>query len=403
MNYTRQEVLQFVEEEDVKYVYLMFCDIYGNIKSKSISFRELERAFDHGIAIDAWCISGFSVSDTKSDIFLRPEPETLAVLPWRTDDDKAVRMFCSITWPDGRPFEVDTRYILKQAVDEAVARGLGFTFSTEQEFYLFEQNEAGVPSKRPYDTGGYMDMLPLDRSDGIRRDICFNLEKMGIYVESSHHEEGPGQNEIVCRYSNPLEAADNAMSFKLTASVVAQLNGLCADFSPRPLENEPGNGMHVNFAAWNGDGEDLTFRAAAGVMSKIPEMMVFMNPTDESYKRLGKNKAPGYLTWAKENRSHLIRIPAAEGEYIRAELRNPDSCANPYLVISLMIYASIYGIENGIELPDEADLNMIKADREELKKYTELPGRLNEARYSAAASDFIKERIPVPVIAAYVG
>ena len=383
MNYTRQEVEQFVEEEDVKFIRLTFCDVYGNLKNKSIMPGELTRAFEYGISIDAWTVAGFDVSDIRSDLLLHPDPSTLAILPWRPDHGRVVRMYSSITWPDGRPFEADTRYILKKAVDEAEAKGLHFTFGSEQEFYLLEKDENGEPTKKPYDRGSYMDVAPEDRCENIRREICMTLEKMGIYPESSHHEEGPGQNEIDFRFAAPLIAADNAMSFKSVVKTIANLNGVFADFSPKPLEDEPGNGMHINFAVTDVSGNERLNEAIAGILNKIPELTVFFDPVEDSYKRLGNNKAPGYITWAYENRSQLIRIPAAKGEYRRAELRSPDSSANPYLVFALIIKAALYGIENNLELQPATEVNMFKIEREELKKYQEtissLKVRLKEA------------------------
>ena len=196
MNYTRQEVEQFVVEEDVKFIHLTFCDVYGNLKNRTIMPGELAKAFDFGISADAWTIAGFDVSDTRSDLLLRPDPSTLAVLPRREDQDRAIRMFADIIWPDGRPFEADTRYILKKAVEEAESRGVFFSFSTEQEFYLLEKDQNGEPSAKPADRGSYMDIFPDDRCEDIRAEICGCLEKMGIFPESAHHEEGPGQNEI---------------------------------------------------------------------------------------------------------------------------------------------------------------------------------------------------------------
>ncbi len=402
MNYTRQEVEQFVEEEDVKFIRLTFCDIYGNVKNKSIMSSQLKRAFDYGIPMDAWAVAGFDISDARSDLLLHPDPATLSILPWRPDHGRVVRMYCDITWTDGRVFEADTRYVLKKAVEEAEAKGFYFTFAAEQEFYLFEKDENGEPTKKPYDNGSYMDVAPVDRCENIRREICMTLEKMGISPESSHHEEGPGQNEIDYRYASPLQAADNVMSFEAVVRTIAGLNGVHADFSPKPLENEAGSGMHINFAVEDLEGNDRLDSAVAGILSKISEMTVFLNPEESSYKRLGSGKAPGYVSWAHENRSQLIRIPDAAGGYRRAELRSPDSCANPYIAFALIIKACLLGLENGMELPDENEMNLFKMEREELKKLQELPGRLNEARYNAASSEFIKESLPLSVVAAYV-
>lgn len=402
MNYTRQEVEQFVVEEDVKFIHLTFCDVYGNLKNRTIMPGELAKAFDFGISADAWTIAGFDVSDTRSDLLLRPDPSTLAVLPRREDQDRAIRMFADIIWPDGRPFEADTRYILKKAVEEAESRGVFFSFSTEQEFYLLEKDQNGEPSAKPADRGSYMDIFPDDRCEDIRAEICGCLEKMGIFPESAHHEEGPGQNEIDIRFGFPLSAADNAMSYRAVVRSISDSHGLAAVFSPKPLDNEPGNGMHINYAVTDSQGIDLIEPATAGILNKIPEITVFLNPVEESYRRIGGNKAPCFITWACNNRSQLIRIPESREEYRRGELRSPDPSSNPYLALALVIRAALYGIGNNLELQPETELNMFREDRETLKNYHQLPGTLNEARYNAASSEFIKESLPVSVIAAYV-
>ena len=245
MKYSKEEVMQYVAEEDVKFIRLAFCDVFGKQKNISIMPDELPRAFEDGIAFDASAIAGFG-DETHSDLFLHPEPETLTWLPWRPEHGKVVRMFCSIHYPDGRPFECDTRSLLKKAVSDAAAAGLMFYFGAEQEFYLFNLDEMNMPTKTPYDNAGYMDIAPEDKGENVRREICLTLEQMGIRPESSHHEEGPGQNEIDFRYTEALAAADNVMTFQTVVKTVARRNGLYADFSPKPLENGPGNGFHIN-------------------------------------------------------------------------------------------------------------------------------------------------------------
>ena len=402
MNYTRQDVEQFVVEENVRFIHLTFCDVYGNLKNKTIMPGELARAFDFGISADAWTIAGFDVSDTRSDLLLRPDPSTLALLPMKEGQDRAIRMFADISWPDGRPFEADTRYILKKTVEEAERKGVFFTFGTEQEFYLLEKDENGEPSAKPFDRGSYMDIFPNDRCEDIRAEICISLEKMGIFPENAHHEEGPGQNEIDIRFGYPVNTADNAMLYRAVVRSISDSHGLVADFSPKPLDNEPGNGMHINYAVTDAQGTDLIEAATAGILNKIPEITVFLNPVEESYRRIGSNKAPCYIAWACDNRSQLIRIPESPVEYRRGELRSPDPCSNPYLALALVIRAALYGIGNDLELQPETELNMFREDKETLKEYHKLPGTLNEARYNAASSEFIKECLPVSVIAAYV-
>ena len=400
MKYTEQEVKQFVEEEDVKFIRLAFCDVFGKQKNISIMPGELDRAFEYGIAIDAWSIAGFD-SEIRSDLFLHPDPSTLAILPWRPEHGRVVRMFCSITWPDGKPFECDTRKILTDAVKAAEKEGCSFSFGSELEFYLFKLDDNGDPTKEPYDNAGYMDIAPDDKGENIRREICITLEQMGIYPESSHHEEGPGQNEIDFRYSDPLTAADNAVTFRSVVKTIANRNGIYADFSPKPIENRPGNGMHINFSVKDSSGNSLTEAAIAGVIKNISDMTLFMNPCENSYERLGKNKAPRYISWSAENRSQLIRIPAAFGEFRRAELRSPDPTANPYIVYALMIYAGLDGIKSGLSLPPAADVNLYKAPAETLDKFKKLPASLNEAKEAAESSGFIAKYLPVSVASSY--
>ncbi|MGN0791454.1 MAG: glutamine synthetase family protein [Christensenellales bacterium] len=400
MKYTPEEVTQFVQEEEIKFIRLAFCDVYGKQHNVAIMPSELKRAFEFGIAIDASAICGFG-GEVRSDLLLHPDASTLIQLPWRPEQGKVVRMFCDISYPDGTVFEGDTRSILKKAISAAESKGYSFAFGAEMEFYLFKINEQGEPTKVPYDRAGYMDIVPEDKGENIRREICMMLEQMGIQPESSHHESGPGQNEIDFRYSDPLTAADNAVTFHGVVKTVAAQNGLCADFSPKPLPDCDGNGMHINISAKGRGKADLMPYVIAGILEKIGDMTVFLNPCEESYRRLGHDKAPSYITWSAENRSQLIRIPAAVGEYRRAELRSADPMANPYLAYALLIYAGLYGIEKKLSLPPSADFNLYTAPAEVLADYRKIPGSLYEAAAAANASEFIRERLPQSVISAY--
>ena len=344
MKYSREEVLQYVAEEDVKFIRLAFCDVYGRQKNISVMADELPRAFDYGIAVDASAIAGFG-GEVHSDLFLHPDPSTIFVLPWGPEHGRVVRMFCSVTYPDGTAFAGDARTVLENTVEEARRQGISFAFGSEMEFYLFKKDENGEPTKIPYDNAGYMDIAPYDKGENVRREICLTLEQMGIRPESSHHEEGPGQNEIDFRYSDPLTAADNAVTFRAVVDNVVARSGLSADFSPKPLLTEAGNGMHINFSAKSDSGEDVMPQVIAGILKYIPDMTAFLNTTAESYLRFGSNKAPKYISWSSENRSQLIRIPAASGEYRRAELRSPDPLCNPYVAFTLLIKAGLRGIK----------------------------------------------------------
>ena len=400
MDYSAQEVLQYVAEDDVKFIRLAFCDVFGRQKNVAVMPSELERAFDCGIAFDASAIAGFG-GEVRSDLFLRPDPSTLSGLPWRPENGKVVRFFCDIYRPDGSVFDADTRGILKRAVKDASDKGLCFNFGPEMEFYLFKSDESGLPSYIPYDNAGYMDIAPGDKGENIRREICLTLEKMGIYPESSHHEEGPGQNEIDFRHSDALSAADNAVTFRSIVETIAGRNGLRADFTPKPLSDKPGSGMHINISVKHSDGGDYLPNIMAGILEHAPDMTAFLNPCQESYARLGSNKAPKYISWSHENRSQLIRFPAAVGAYRRAELRSADAMSNPYIAFALMIYAGICGIERNMQLPSPADINLFAEPPEVLSGFKRLPEDLAQARAKAAESDFIKEHLPDSVLKAY--
>lgn len=403
MKYTKQEVMQFVGEEDVKFIRLAFCDVFGKQKNISIMPEELERAFEYGIAIDASAVKGFG-SEAHSDLFLHPDPETLSALPWRPEHGRVVRMYCTVKSPDGNIFENDTRNILKKAVDDAEKAGYEFRFGAEMEFYLFKLDNYGDNVKSPYDNAGYMDIAPYDKSENIRREICISLKEMGIYPESSHHEEGPGQNEIDFRYSDPLSAADNALTFRKIVQDIALHNGLWASFSPKPLEDKPGNGFHINMSVKSKNGEEnISSAMIAGILEHISDMTVVLNPKEESYKRLGSHKAPKYISWSSQNRSQLIRIPAAHGEYKRMELRSPDPRANPYLAFALLIYASLDGIQRKLQLPLPADVNLYTASEAELSKYKKLPESRKEAAEIAANSEFMRKYLTDSMIETYCG
>lgn len=399
MNYTVQEVKQFVEEEDVKFIRLAFCDVFGRPKNLSIMPTELDRAFDEGVAIDAWSVAGFE-GFKDSDIILHPAPRTLAILPWRPEHGRVVRMYCDITWPDGRPFECDTRGILSKAVEAAAAKGYSFYFGTEQEFYLFKNNFEGEPTNVPYDNAGYMDIAPEDKGENVRREICMTLEQMGISPESSHHEKGPGQNEIDFRYCHALKAADDAMTFRGVVRTIAARNGANADFGPKPIEDKPGNGMYIHFSVQKGNEEVELSPVIAGIMQNIRPMSLFMNPVKESYDRLGSFGAPKYISWGSGNRSALIRIPNARSEHRRGELRSPDSASNPYLVLALMIYAGLEGLEKGLAPIAPTDVNLFKETVP--SDILTLPSSIDEAVKAAEEDRFLRSYISEQIIKEYI-
>ena len=402
MQYSVEEIKQYAAEEDVKFIRMAFCDAAGRQKNIAIMPEELDRAFQYGIAIDGSAIPGFG-GEVHSDLLLRPDPSTLCVLPWRPEHGRVVRMFCAVTQPDGTVIGADARSLLKKTVEDAKKAGLTFAFGTEMEFYLFRLDEDGEPTKIPYDRAGYMDIAPADKGENVRREACLTLERMGIRPESSHHEEGPGQNEIDFRYADPVTAADNAVTFRAAVDTVAARNGLYADFGPKPLADKAGNGMHINISAKGSGTEDLLPAVIAGVLAKSAEITLFLNPSEESYRRLGRDKAPRYITWSEENRSQLIRIPAAVGEQRRAELRSADSTANPYLAYALLIYAGLYGIAHKLTLPPASDFNLYTASAETLRTLRALPDSLSEAIALAEADPFVRAHLPHSVLCAFGG
>ncbi len=387
--YSYDEVLTYCREEDVKFIRLAFCDFLGRQKNVAIMPDELARAFEHGISIDASAIAGFG-DEAKSDLLLFPDPSTLSVLPWRPSHGRVVRMFCDIRHPDGAPFRRDSRLLLKKAVAAAKEEGISCYFGAEIEFYLFQTDENGRPTKIPFDQAGYMDIAPDDKGENVRRDICLTLESMGIRPESSHHEEGPGQNEIDFRYSDALSAADNAVTFQAVVKTIAMQNGLCACFTPKPLEHQSGNGLHINISIKSLGGRADRDAFMAGVLCHIREITAFLNPVEESYRRLGERKAPRYVTWSRQNRSPLIRIPAAKGEYERFELRSPDPCANPYIAYALLIYAGLDGVRRQLPLCPPVDDNLFTAGPAVTEVLEQLPSTLEQARQLAEGSELIR-------------
>lgn len=391
MNASAEEILQYVREEDVKFIRLAFCDVYGRQKNISVMPSELERAFVQGIAIDGSAIAGFG-DVGRSELFLHPDASTIAVLPWRPEHGRVVRMFCSVTHADGMPLHADCRTLLQTAIQEAEREGISFSFSAEQTFYLFQCDENGAPTDRPFDQAGYMDIAPEDRGENVRREICLTLERMGIQPQSSHHEAGPGQNKIVFHHADPLCAADQTVTFQSVVRTVAARNGLHADFSPCPVADKSGNHFHVHFSAKSRDGRDVMPQAIAGILKQIPAMTLFLNPQDGSYARGGDSKVPMYISWGYEDRTSLIRIPASFVDRKHAELRSPDPTANPYLVFTLLIYACLYGIRE--ELPLPAVDGIPSADK--------LPSTLSEAKLLAEKSPLIYTRLPNAVVRAYL-
>ncbi|MDO5111157.1 MAG: glutamine synthetase family protein [Clostridia bacterium] len=396
MQYTQQDVMDYLREEDVKFIRLVFCDALGVVKNISIMESELPRAFANGISFDASAIRGFS-QEERSDLFLLPDPSTLALLPWHPAQGRVVRMFCDVKSPGGDAYALDTRFLLKRAVEDAAQAGVCCDIGAEFEFYLFRTDANGAPTDTPIDQAGYMDMAPEDAGEIVRREICLTLEEMGIRPETSHHEEGPGQNEIDFRFSDPVSAADNAVTVKTVIKTIAARNGLYASFEPKPLARHAGSGMHINISP-QGD----CFQAfMAGILEHVSELTIFFNPTVKSYERLGGYKAPRYITWSPENRTPLIRIPAAEDARRRIELRSPDAMANPYLAYAVLIQAGLDGVRRGLIPPVPCNINLYTASDDILSRYAMLPATLEAAAACMQKSDFVQRLLPPRLIRTY--
>lgn len=388
--YSRDDVLNYVAENDVKFIRLAYFDVRGVQHNVSIMPGRLERAFEKGIALDAGIVPGFE-QGYQSDLFLVPDPSTMTVLPWRSIDNGVIHMICDLYLPDGTIYNRDSRQILKRAIGKAYRAGLDLQMAAKFEFYLFELDDHGRPTKIPYDQGGYMDVAPLDRGENVRREICLTLDEMGLDPHKSYHQQGPGQNEIDFHFSDPLSAADEASIFKWVVRTCANANGLYADFSPRPLEYAPGNGLHVQVRLFDLD-EKKKASFLAGLLQYAPECSLFFNPKETSYLRLGKDRAPGKANWSGSFRNVMVRLPGRSNNTL--EMRIGDCLANPYLMFALILEAGLKGMEENLPLclPFE----------ENEEGGLPLPASLTEARRLAASSEFIAQIVPEEILAFYL-
>ncbi len=411
MKYTEKEVLQFVEENDVKFVKLMFCDIFGSLKTISVIAGELPKIFREGLVFDASKLGGF-LNVTVSDLRLFPDPDTLALLPWRPQHGRVVRFFCHLKYPDGTAFEGDGRFFLKTAIAYARGKGYNFQIGTSCEFYCFEKNDQDMPTKQPHDYAGYCDAAPVDKGENLRRDICLTLEQMDIFPESSRHETGPGQNEIDFQYSNALKAADNLVTFKNVVKSMADRNGLYATFMPKPIIENCGSGLHIMLMCMKGTENvfrphmgELSQEAqymTAGILKNVKDMTLFLNTTTNSYKRFGSLLAPKYISWSHENYAQLLRAPLDNNEENGIILRSPDNTCNPYFAMGLLIYACIDGVINKQKLSEPFNVDTRFAEEAELEKLETLPETLEEAVEVAEQSEFLKEHLPEVLLENYI-
>ncbi len=390
--YDKDDVLQYAKENDVRFVRLSFCDIFGQLKNVSISASELERAFTEGIRFDASAIRGF-LNIEDSDLLLFPDPETLQILPWRpSENGRVIRLFCDITHTDLTPFEGDARYLLKTAEKELYKRGFDAMVGLECEFYLFKNNEDGNPTYEPMDAAGYLDIAPLDKGENIRREISITLEEMGIFIETSHHEKGPGQNEISFRPTSMLAAADNLISFKSMVKTLASQRGLFASFLPKPLFDESGSGLHINLSLHK-DGvsfDQLKENLIAGMLCHIKELQLFLNPVSNSYQRIGSDEAPSSVTWGTSNRGLLIRVPDVRKESAkRIEVRLADPSCSPYLALLLLLKAAEDGIRKDLRISD-------------VKEGEPLSLSLFEAAEAAEGSELIRAVLPEHLLSCFL-
>lgn len=392
-NYTKQDILRLVEENDVQFIRLQFTDVFGALKNVAISVSQLERALDNKCMFDGSSIEGF-VRIEESDMYLYPDLNTFVILPWRPQHAKEARLICDVYRPEGIPFEGDSRHVLKGVLEKAAAMGYTFDVGPECEFFLFHTDDYGQPTVITHEKAGYFDVTPLDLGENARRDIILNLEEMGFEIEASHHEVAPAQHEIDFKYDNALATADNIMTFKMAVKTIAKRHGLHATFMPKPVENVDGSGMHINMSL-SRDGKNIFFdkndpkglskecyHFVAGLMKHVRGMTCVGNPLVNSYKRLVPGyEAPVNISWSAFNRSPLIRIPAARGEGTRVEFRSPDGASNPYLMLALCLAAGLDGIENKLMPPEQIGKNTYGMTEQQMRSMHigDLPRTLGEA------------------------
>lgn len=405
--YTKEDIFRIVEEEDVEFIRLQFCDIFGKAKNVAVTVSQLDKALNNECIVDICGLEGFADGE-ESDMFLYPEYDTFDIYPWRPQTGKVARMFCSLYTMNHQPFQSDPRFVLKKIVKKAADMGLTFEISPRQEFFLFSLDDNAQPTTLTHEYAGYMDVAPADTGENVRRDIILNLEQMDFDVTASHHEGAPGQHEIDFHWENMDRAADMILTFRMAVKTIARKHGLYATFLPKPTEGVSGSGMHINFLCRDRLGKNMfydkddkrglsetAYHFIAGILEHIQGITLVTNPLVNSYKRL----VPGYgapvdIAWSSKssNRSALIRIPSRRGDSTRIELRNPDSTCNPYLAFALCVAAGLDGIERGLEPPEEVIDNLFKKTRKELEsiKVGMLPQTLGEAITQYEKDDFVR-------------
>ena len=403
--YTKADILQLMEEEDVEFVRLQFTDMFGMFKNVAITASQMEKALNNQCMFDGSSVDGF-VRIEESDMFLHPDLDTFAIFPWRPQQGRVARLICDVYRSNGEPFEGDSRYILKQQVEKARKMGYEFNVGPECEFFLYHTDDDGLPTTLTHEKAGYFDMGPIDLGENARRDMILTLEDMGFEIEASHHEMAPAQHEIDFKYEDAVKTADNIMTFKLAVKTIAKRHGLHATFMPKPKVGVCGSGMHINMSL-SKDGKNAFYDASdelglsreayyfiGGIMKHMKGMTAITNQLVNSYKRFVPGyEAPVYIAWSAKNRSPLIRIPAVKGEGTRIELRSPDPAANPYLTLAVCLAAGLDGIENEIMPPKSVDQNIFEMSKVEKKaaKIEALPCNLLYAVRELEKDEFIKD------------
>lgn len=396
-NYTREEILQMVDEEDVEFIRLQFTDMFGAIKNIAVTARELPRALDNRCMINGEQVAGMDM-EKGSDLYLSPILDTFAILPWRPQQGKVARMICDLYFPDGTPYKNSPRYILENVAGKAQEEGYTCYIDPECEFFLFHTDDNGNPTTVTHEQAGYLDISPLDLGENARRDMVLTLEDMGMEVESSHHEAAPAQHEIDFRYGEIRKIADCITTFKMAVRIVAKRHGLHATFMPKPKAEANGSGMHIQFSLIK-NGENVfecsdrpgelsedAYYFIGGLLAHSKEMALITNPLVNSYKRLVPGyDAPTELTWTENNQNSLVRIPVTRGEGIRVELRSPDASANPYVVLAVCLAAGLDGIKNKITPTKSSNLAAQDQQAEHL------PETLKEAIDYFESSSWVKE------------
>jgi glutamine synthetase len=404
-------VLRALEERDVRFVRLWFTDVLGFLKSVAVAPAELEQAFAEGIGFDGSSIEGFA-RVYESDMLAKPDPSTFQILPWRSGEGPSTaRMFCDIVMPDGSPSYADPRFVLKRTLSNAAEKGFTFYTHPEIEFYLFKDVPEGGGEPVPVDRSGYFDHTAQSMGADFRREAITMLEAMGISVEFSHHEGGPGQQEIDLRYADALSTADNLMTFRVVVKEVALSQGIHASFMPKPFTEWPGSAMHTHMSLFEGDNNAFYDASAENHLSKVArffiagllrhaaEITAVTNQWVNSYKRLaGGGEAPSYICWGRNNRSALVRVPMYKpnkGSSARVELRSIDSAANPYLTFALILAAGMAGIQGAYDLPEGAEddvWSLTERERQALG-IEPLPRNLDEAIRIMERSDLVAETL----------